>query len=164
MRSVAVLKGVLTADAAGILFGHQLEMVRNELLQFIRPELMNRFADEVHLYFEGVEMESPFRNESRYPSVEELIRFRRQSVCMYPFFALIEVETGVHLPDEVYYHPHVRRLSELASDMIARYNDAQSLFKDETTGDGVFTNLITVIQHNNKISRQQAVDKFVNVN
>lgn len=163
-RSVAVFKGQMGVEEADILLGPQIDMMRRELLQFIPQESIDRFADEVQLYFEGIEMESPFRNGARYPTVDELLVFRRQSICMYPFVGLIEVETATHLPYEIYYHPHVRRFAILLSDLIARYNDAQSLFKDERTGDGIYTNLITVMQHQYNISKTEAIDELIRIN
>ncbi|MFD2033972.1 hypothetical protein ACFSKL_04165 [Belliella marina] len=153
--SVAVLTGEISATEAKIPLGNMLASLRQELLQFIPQESIVRFADMISRYFAGLKMELTYKMNKTYPTVAECIALREDSICLYPFLQLTEVETGIVLPPEIHQHPVIRRLQALACHLVTYFNEVQSVGKDEAT-DSIYYNIVKVIQHEHKISLEEA--------
>lgn len=154
-RSVAILNGEMDATDAAIPLGNMLASLRIELLQFIPPESVARFAKMISRYFAGLKMELIYKRERIYPTIAECIALREDSICLYPFLQLTEVETGIILPPEIHDHPAIQRLQALACRLVAYFNEVQSVVKDEATG-SIYYNIVKVIQHEYNISLEQA--------
>ena len=56
------------------------------------------------------------------PDLESYIRFRRNASGCKPCFALIEYANGLNLPDKVFQDPTVRRLQQIANDIVSWSN------------------------------------------
>jgi len=154
-QSVAILNGEITAADSGIPLGAMLATLRQELLQFIPQESILRFTKMISRYFTGLETELKYKKNKTYPSVEECIALRENSICLYPFLQLTEVETGVILPPEIHEHPVIQRLQALACHLVTFFNEVQSVIKDEAT-DSIYYNIVKVIQHEKQMSLKEA--------
>jgi hypothetical protein len=106
-------------------------------------------------YFTGLETELQYKEKKMFPTIEECIALREDSICLYPFLQLTEVETGIILPPEIHEHPVIRRLQTLACHLVTYFNEVQSVVKDEAT-DSVYYNIVKVIQHERQISLEDA--------
>ncbi|UGU17847.1 terpene synthase family protein [Sinomicrobium kalidii] len=154
-RSLAVLSGEAAGETSGIPLGPLLASLREELLQHISPASYKRFVAMIARYFNGLEKELVYKADHRYPDIGECLAIREDSLCLYPFLQLTEIDTGIALPDEIHEHQVIKRLQALASRMMLLYNDVQSLVKDELTG-GVYYNLVKVIENKKNISLEAA--------
>lgn len=154
-QSLAILHGEITAEDSGIPLGKMLASLRQELLQFIPEISLSRFTEMIEKYFNGLERELKLKRDKIYPSVTECIALREDSICLYPFLQLVEVETGIILPQEIHDHPVIRRLQALACHLVTFFNEVQSVAKDEAT-DSVYYNIVKVIQNEHKITLEEA--------
>jgi Terpene synthase family 2, C-terminal metal binding len=160
--SIAILRGQDRAATAGILLGDQLEKLRNELLQFIPEESVERFAAGLDRYFAGVQLEITYRDAHRFPTLADYLACREHSVMGHPFIDVIEVDSQVTLPACVHEHPAVQRLKSLAVRIIAWFNDFQSLAKDDVTQQDYY-NLIKVVEHEFGMSRDEAFERAMSI-
>ncbi|MDQ0595052.1 hypothetical protein QFZ37_003421 [Chryseobacterium ginsenosidimutans] len=154
-QSIAILSGEINAAESKIPLGPMLATLRQELLQFIPQESMFRFTQMMSRYFTGLEAEVNYKKNKIYPSVSECIALRENSICIYPFLQLTEVETGITLPQEIHEHPVIRRLQALACHLVTFFNEVQSVLKDEATG-SIYYNTVKVIQHEKQMSLKEA--------
>ena len=154
-KSIAVLYGELAAEEAGIPLALLLASLRSELLQFISVESLHRFITALNRYFNGLEQELTYKEKRTFPTIEECIAIREDSLCLFPFLELMDLETKLPLPANICNHPAIQRLKALASRMMVYYNEVQSIGKDEATG-SIYYNLVKVIQHNRNISLEEA--------
>lgn len=154
-QSIAVLKGILSVEDAQIPLAGLLASLRAELLQFISEESFLHFTTALSRYFKGLEQELVYKHRKIFPSVEECIAIREDSLCLFPFLELADVETKLPLPAEIYGHPVILRLKALASRMMVYYNEVQSVIKDEAT-DSIYYNVVKAIQYNRNISLEEA--------
>ncbi|MGK6344380.1 terpene synthase family protein [Chryseobacterium sp. DT-3] len=154
-QSVAVLKGEISAAESTIPLGSMLASLRQELLQFIPQESIVRFTKMISRYFTGLETELQYKEKKMFPTIEECIALREDSICLSPFLQLTEVETGIILPQEIHEHPVIRRLQTLACHLVTYFNEVQSVVKDEAT-DSIYYNIVKVIQHERQISLEEA--------
>lgn len=154
-QSVAVLNGEISATESTIPLGAMLASLRQELLQFIPEESIARFTKMISRYFMGLETELKYKEGRIFPTIAECIALREDSICLYPFLQLTEVETGIVLPQEIHEHPVICRLQTLACHLVTYFNEVQSVVKDEAT-DSVYYNIVKVIQHERQISLEDA--------
>ncbi|MEC5142985.1 hypothetical protein [Chitinophaga sp. 212800010-3] len=154
-QSIAVLLGEINAAESKIPLGSMLATLRVELLQFIPQESISRFTKMISRYFEGLKTELWYKENKVFPTINECIVLREDSICLYPFLQLTEIETGITLPPEIHEHPVIRRLQALACHLVTFFNEVQSVTKDEATG-SIYYNIVKVIQHERKISLEEA--------
>lgn len=67
-------------------------------------------------------------------SFQEVLTQRRQSVCVAPLFALVELGHKIDLPNDAFDDPHIRRLEILAIEITLLHNDLLSYCKEEEEG------------------------------
>lgn len=154
-QSVAILKGAIDPTETTIPLASMLFSLRQELLQFIPEESVSRFTQMIDRYFIGLEKEVKYKKNKTFPTITECIALREDSICLYPFLQLTEVETGVILPQEIHNHSVIRRLQALACHLVTYFNEVQSVVKDEATG-SIYYNIVKVIQNERKISLEEA--------
>ncbi|EJL71438.1 terpene synthase family protein [Chryseobacterium populi] len=154
-QSIAILNGKISAAESTIPLGSMLISLRQELLQFIPEESIFRFSQMINRYFTGLETELKYKKNKMFPTITECIALREDSICLYPFLQLTEVETGVVLPPEIHEHPVIRRLQALACHLVTYFNEVQSVVKDEATG-SIYYNIVKVIQNEQQISLEEA--------
>ena len=161
--SVAVLKGTLTASDANIPLGAFLAQMRQEFLAFIPQSSIDRIADNIDIYFDGVEIETMYKRDGRFPTPSNQRMIREKTLMLRAFNESMEVETGVTLPDEIHRHPVIRELSRVSGRIPGYFNDIQSLLKEEATGD-FFVNLVKVLENFKGITRAEAIEEVVRIN
>ncbi|MEY8760634.1 terpene synthase family protein [Chryseobacterium tongliaoense] len=154
-QSIAILNGEITATQSTIPLGSMLASLRQELLPFIPQESISRFARMISRYFTGLKTELKYKKNKTFPTVSECIALREDSICLYPFLQLTEVETGIILPSEIHEHPVICRLQALACHLVTFFNEVQSVVKDEATG-SIYYNIVKVIQNERHISLEEA--------
>ncbi|KAK0894514.1 hypothetical protein LTR02_012248 [Friedmanniomyces endolithicus] len=89
------------------------------------------------------------------PSVEEVFKNRRQSVCVAPLFVLMQLGQRIALPSDIFEDPVLQREQELAIDLILLHNDLLSYPKEEA--EGVPHNMVAACRANG-MTAQEAVD------
>lgn len=153
--TIAVLNGDVSGADSGIPLGPLLQSLREELFPFIAAESMQHFIAAIDKYFRGLEKEVLFKQNKTFPTIDECIAIREDSLCLFPFLELMDLETGLPLPADIYEHPVIRRLKALASRLMVYFNEVQSVIKDEAT-DASYYNVVKVIQHNLGLSLEEA--------
>ncbi|WPO92823.1 terpene synthase family protein [Chryseobacterium sp. YR459] len=154
-QSIAILNGEISVGQSTIPLASMLASLRQELLQFIPEESMHRFTQMISRYFSGLKKEQEYKKNKMFPTTAECIVLREDSICLYPFLQLTEVETGVILPPEIHDHPVIRRLQALACHLVTFFNEVQSVVKDEAT-DSIYYNIVKVIQNERRVSLEEA--------
>lgn len=154
-QSIAILNGKMTPAEATIPLAAMLFSLRQELLEFIPEESLSRFTQMIDRYFIGLIQEVNYKKKKIFPSITECIALREDSICLYPFLQLTEIETGIVLPPEIHEHPVIRRLQALACHLVTYFNEVQSVVKDEATG-SIYYNIVKVIQNERQISLEEA--------
>ncbi|WP_267403110.1 MULTISPECIES: terpene synthase family protein [unclassified Chryseobacterium] len=158
--SIAVLKGKISPAEADIPLAYQLALIREGFKNFIPLTSIDRFANTLNQYFDGLEMEVIYQQHKIFPSVGNLLNIRVRTLMICAFVETIEIQTGSTLPDYIYNHPVIKRLYHLTSSIIGYFNDVQSLYKDEASG-RLYFNLVAVLQHHYQISREDAIEETI---
>ncbi|UMQ41809.1 terpene synthase family protein [Chryseobacterium sp. Y16C] len=109
-----ILNGKINTEEVTIPLGTMLFSLRQELLQFIPEESISRFTQMINRYFIGLAKGVNNKKNKKFPTITKCIALREDSICLYPFLQLTEVETDVILPQEIHDHPVIRRLQALA--------------------------------------------------
>ncbi|NLR68061.1 terpene synthase [Chitinophaga varians] len=159
-RSIAVLKGRITPEEAQIPLAYQLYAIREGFLQFIPETSMDRFANTLNDYFDGLEMEVIYKQHKIFPTVGNLLNVRVRILMICAFIETIEIQNEVTLPDNIYSHPVIKRLYDLTTRIIGYFNDVQSLLKDEESGE-IYFNVVKVLQHHCQLSREDALEETI---
>ncbi|MGV9808600.1 terpene synthase family protein [Micromonospora chersina] len=115
-----------------------------------------RFADAVADHLDGVLQEAVATAAGRPPGVAEYVQLRRATSAAYVSYPLIEFAAGRPLPDAVYHHPALRRLADLANDLLSWYNDLASLERDRAMAGG--HNLVLAVAAERGVPVPAAVD------
>ncbi|KAI0763056.1 terpenoid synthase [Trametes elegans] len=120
------------------------------------PGAQRRFVETFELFFRAVAQQARDRESGNIPDVESYIAMRRDTSGCKPCWALIEYANDLDLPDWVMEHPCIRGLEEAANDIVTWSNDIFSYNVEQANGDT--HNLIVVVQHQEKLDLQSAVD------
>ncbi|MEU8259408.1 terpene synthase [Micromonospora sp. NPDC048999] len=115
-----------------------------------------RFVDAVAHHLDGAWREAVARAAGRPPGVDEYVELRRATSAAYVSYPLIEFATGRPLPDAVYHHPALRRLGDLANDLLSWFNDIASLDRDQAASGG--HNLVLAVAAERSVPVATAVD------
>jgi len=159
-KSIAILKGHIAPEDSQIPLAYQLAAIREGFLNFIPPTSIERFANTLNEYFDGLEMEVIYKENQIYPSIGNLLNIRVRTLMICAFVETIEVQNGTTLPDYIYSHPIIKRLYYLTTIIIGYFNDAQSLHKDEESGD-IHFNVVKVLQHHYQLSKEDALEETI---
>ena len=159
-NSIAILKGQIASEEAQIPLAYQLAAIREGFLNFIPSLSVERFANTLDEYFDGLEMEVIYKKNQRYPSMGNLLTIRVRTLMICAFIETIEVQNGSTLPDYIYSHPIIKRLYYLTTIIIGYFNDVQSLHKDEESGD-IYFNVVKVLQYHYQLSKEDALEETI---
>ncbi|MCW3462013.1 terpene synthase family protein [Chitinophaga nivalis] len=159
-RSVEILRGAPITAHDNEIF-RQLSLVREALQSFVTDQWMARFIDDHIHFFEGLMIDTnySYKPVARYPSLEDYLEIRVKIMLAPGVADLIEVTTGSILPEDVYNHPYIRRISALAYDMMGWANDLYSLEKEILAHEVM--NLVLVLQHTQNRSPEDAIQEAV---
>lgn len=154
-QTLEILKGTRSSHDAAIPLAGLLSTLREELVRFLPETSMDRFIHGIQLYFDGLQQELYYKARKEFPSEEQCLAIREDSLCLYPFLELLDLETEVVLPEFIHQHSSIKRLKALAVRMMTCFNEVQSVLKDEATG-AIYYNVVKAIQHNRNISLEDA--------
>ncbi|MFU8872211.1 terpene synthase family protein [Micromonospora sp. SL4-19] len=115
-----------------------------------------RFAEAVAHHLDGAWREAVAKAAGRPPGVDEYVELRRATSAAYVSYPLIEFAIGRPLPDAVPGHPPLRRLADLANDLLSWFNDIASLDRDRATAGG--HNLVLAVAAERGVPVATAVD------
>lgn len=157
-RVITALQGSNTnvVDTADV----QLAILREELLRLTSNGWLKRFTSSIDGYFEGMMAEIPYRTTMNYPSLTDYMSIREYAACVYPLVDLVELETGVVLPDDVALHPVIRSIAQLTCRIMAFCNDFYSAPLED--GKDVL-NLVLVIRNEQKCTTDEAYSKALEI-
>ncbi|KAF3999472.1 terpene synthase family protein [Glaciimonas immobilis] len=136
----------------------QVAQFRKEVLNFMPSELLERVAMDFHDYVTyGMMEEYPLKliKPKRYPSLIRLLSIREYAIGMYPYFHMVDLAISYALPRHIYIHPVIKHIKRLLSLILMIQNDFASLKRDAVRETEIM-NIVLVIQHENKISQEDA--------
>ncbi|WKX69088.1 terpene synthase family protein [Streptomyces sp. XD-27] len=99
--------------------------------------------------------EAAHREAGTVPTVEEGIRLRRHSSCLYPFMNMLERVTGEELPPALFEDPLFRRLRANTADAATYINDLFSLEREERRAQPF--NMVRILQARCGLRRDEAI-------
>jgi hypothetical protein len=133
-----------------------LALFRRELLEaFPAPGYwLERFSASVCEYFEGLQLEAPYRAACRFPDFPDtFIRIREMSSGARPFIDLVEVAAGAAIPEAVFSHPALAQLRRLTHHLLIWCNDYFSAEKERSQD---ISNLVLVLEHQRQCDTEAA--------
>ncbi|GAA0522986.1 terpene synthase family protein [Chitinophaga japonensis] len=143
-------------EEKGIL--RQMQTNRKEWIAFGMPDSwIKRIAMNYKYRFlnDGTMEESPYKISKDVPPLPLFHLIRANSIGMIPFIDQICTLTGFALPDYIYKHTVIQRIVMLQAIIVALQNDFATIRKELSIESETF-NIITLLQHHNKISFDEA--------
>ncbi|KAK4184826.1 terpenoid synthase [Podospora australis] len=116
----------------------------------------HRFKESFRRYLDSVVQQSADRDTGKIWDIKSYFSLRRETIGCYPSYALLEF--SLDIPEEVSTHPTIRRLEDLATDMISIGNDLVSYNPEQARGDEGHNLLTVVMNQYPELSLQQAID------
>ncbi|WP_437899474.1 terpene synthase family protein [Sorangium sp. So ce124] len=159
-RLLAVLRGASPAAADHRLV-RSLHDLATRMIECESPAWLSRFAGAVEEYFAASRWEARNRQHGVIPSVSDYQAMRMHSGAVFACFELIQLTDRITLPAEVRQHAGVQRLMLLANSVICWCNDIFSVNKE--SGHRDVHNLVIVLQHERRLSNDEAVREAVAV-
>lgn len=156
-RIIELLSGNDPKEPADNGIFHLYWVLRQDAIACEVPaHLYNRFVKSIRDVFMGYSDEKVYYRKNEIPplSVYLLIREATSGVQPYCNYVALQKEYRL-LPDEIFDHPHMKRLYTLCSLMIGIHNDIISLPK-ELHREGDTMNIVKVVQQENKLSLHEA--------
>ncbi|GAA4152986.1 hypothetical protein GCM10022217_08230 [Chryseobacterium ginsenosidimutans] len=162
-RLIEILKGSEPLNDEKSWF-HQMAIIRDEFSALMPAEWMAQFAKTLQRCVKyGAEEEMPYKSTKSSPPLEYFMILREYSIIMYPFFIWSALEVGFVLPENIYEHPVIQRITALASRIVGWQNDFYSLPK-ELRLDSEVINLILILQKTHNISLEEACMQAKSIN
>lgn len=120
---------------------------------------VDRFAVSVAEYFEAAVWEARNRERGVWPNSATYIQMRPYTGALYTVLDLIDLTEAAILPLVVRKHPLYQALMLITNNVVCWCNDLFSLPKERAHGD--MHNLALILQHQEAIGVQDAVDRVV---
>ncbi|MFI9770290.1 hypothetical protein ACIHJG_25965 [Streptomyces sp. NPDC052415] len=146
-----------TAPARGERFVAPLQDIIGRFRSFGTPAQVRRFTEAQRAWLFGVCWQIGNQARGLMPDLDEYVAMRLLSSGGEPTFAMLELATGLEVPDAQLRRPAVRALTEMAILVAALDNDRHSLRKELTRGHAD-QNIYAVLQHQRQLSLQESVD------
>ncbi|WP_283138019.1 terpene synthase family protein [Rhizohabitans arisaemae] len=140
------------------LFVQALRDLRFRVGRCSSPEQFDRWRTTVKEYLFAQVWEAANREADIVPGLGDYLVMRRITGATYTCLALIDVAGGYRVPADVWHHPDVQALRDIACDLIGWDNDLLSYAK-ERGSDRARHNLVTVIMEHAGCSTQSAMDE-----
>jgi hypothetical protein len=155
-RLVAVIRGAEPGihDAA---LAHGLCDLQQRTLAYGNTAWMRRFSAQIQNYFAAGVWEANNRARGDIPDVASYVAMRPYTGGIFAYIELLSATAGVELPPSVRKHLIVQQLTCLANNVICWANDILSYAREQAQGD--VHNLVLVMQHEQRLSLQQAVER-----
>ncbi|KAI0265534.1 terpenoid synthase [Gloeopeniophorella convolvens] len=119
------------------------------------PQSQKHFIEALCQYTQSIVEQAADRSREHIRDVQDYLEVRIWSAAIKPCFVLLELD--MNLPDEVYHHPVVEELTNLAAQMIMLSNDITSYNLEQARGDDTH-NIVTIIMHNHKTDIKGSMD------
>ncbi|MFE5588236.1 terpene synthase family protein [Kitasatospora sp. NPDC056531] len=119
------------------------------------PGWVARVAHEWEYYFAAQAHEAINRRRGTPSDMEQYLQVRRGIAGTGLTVSLAERTAGITVPPSAFHSPQLRTMREITVDIPLMSNDVYSLEKEEARGD--MDNLVLVIEHTQRCSREQAV-------
>lgn len=116
-----------------------------------------RFIQDADDYFQACLWEATNRQDGRVPSVADYIAWRPLTGGLITDVDLIDLTEHIVLPAPVRQHTILRRMTEMANNVVCWSNDIISLEKERQRGD--VHNLVIAVRHEQDCGWQEAVDR-----
>lgn len=145
-----------SAQDGGERFVAPLQDIVGRFRSFGTPAQVRRFLEGHRAWLAGVCWQIGNQAADRMPELDEYLSMRLLASGGEPTFAMLELATGLEVPDTELYRPAVRALTEMAILVAALDNDRHSLRKELTRGHAD-QNIYTVLMRQRAIPLQKAV-------
>ncbi|TCD62382.1 terpene cyclase [Steccherinum ochraceum] len=119
------------------------------------PTSQVHMIETITEFLESIVDQAADRENDRYRSVEEYLERRRANVGTRP--SCVPLELGLHLTDDVFYHPVLVELTDYIVEIIIIDNDIMSYNREQAMGDDRY-NLIAVAMRQFQLDFDGAVD------
>ncbi|MFJ3580820.1 hypothetical protein ACIPPS_01075 [Streptomyces sp. NPDC090127] len=146
-----------SAADGGERFVAPLQDIVGRFRSFGTPTQVRRFTAAHRAWLSGVCWQIGNEAAGRMPDLDEYLAMRLLSSGGEPTFALLELATGLEVPQAELNRPAVRALTEMAILVAALDNDRHSLRKELSRGHAD-QNLYTVLMRHRDLTLQEAVD------
>ncbi len=143
---------------------HLFWVLRQDAIQCGVPEsIYKRFVKSIQNVLIGYSEEKTYYRANIVPPLPVYLLIREATSGVQPYcdYAVLQKEYR-QLPDEIFEHPHIRRIYTLCSLMIGIHNDIISLPK-EIHRDGDTMNLVKVLQKEHASSLSEAYMKALEI-
>ncbi|MGW7432456.1 terpene synthase family protein [Streptomyces sp. NPDC054861] len=147
-----------SAPAGGERFIKPLQHIIGLFRSFGTPGQVRRFLDAHRAWLSGVCWQIGNQASGRMPELDEYIAMRLLASGGEPTFAMLELATGLEIPDSELYAPAVRALTEMAILVAALDNDRHSLRKEMSRGH-TDQNIYSVLTHHRMLPLAEAVEQ-----
>lgn len=158
-QALAVLRGHAAPAASDPASFHALHDIAGRLASQAPPQLLARLTACLQDSFGASAWEAANRAARRIPSEAEYRRHRPFSGAVYCYLTLIELATGVALPEAARSHPVLQRLTTMTNNIICWSNDVVSFTREHAAGN--VHNLVAIVRHERGLTLDDAIDYVV---
>lgn len=139
---------------------HLYWKLRQDALRCDFPEhLYRRFVKSVDRVFKGYAEEKTYYRVNTIPPLPIYLLIREDTSGVQPYCDYVAMQKDYRqIPDEIFDHPHIKRIQTLCSLLIGIHNDIISLPK-ELHREGDTMNIVKVLQQEYKTTIQEAYIK-----
>ncbi|KAM7203255.1 terpenoid synthase [Rhypophila sp. PSN 637] len=119
------------------------------------PMAERHLFETMQLYVDAVVQQSADRNDNRLRSFEDYVQLRRHSSGIYPTFVMCELD--LDFPEDVYQHPLLERMRDIACDNVLAINDIYSYRVERARGHALH-NMVTIVMAEQNLGPQEAIN------
>jgi hypothetical protein len=159
--TLAILRGQASPQPGAAPAFQALGDLARRLHALAAPLTVERLTCCLEQSFRASLWEARNRVCARVPGEEEYRRYRPLAGAVYCYLTLIEFAAQMLLPDAIYAHPAISRLTTLTNQIICWANDVLSYPREHAAGN--VHNLITVVQHSRSLDEASAIDLVVDL-
>jgi len=95
------------------------------LISGVAAGTQRRFLEYTKLYLNAVHIQVQYRAEDKLLDVQDFIKLRRDTGALKMCFAMGEYGFGLNVPDEVFAHPVIQEMENMANDVVVLSNVSQ---------------------------------------
>lgn len=116
----------------------------------------SRAADNWRCYLSGYLAEADYRCRNTFPTADEHLKLRRDTIGVQPTVDLAERIGHYEVPEPIFDSQHMRDMRAIAAEVDSIHNDIVSVEKEEAQGD--IHNLVLILQRDRSRSRHEAIE------
>lgn len=163
-KIIALLSGEDSQEPTENGIFHLFWVLRQDAVSCEIPEnIYLRFVKSIKDVLIGYSEEKVFYRTNRIPPLPVYLLIREATSGVQPYCDYVALQKEYrNLPDEIFDHPHIKRIYSLCSLMIGIHNDIISLPK-ELQREGDTMNIVKVLQQENNLSLIDAYTKALEI-